>query len=123
MNGPGNKFLAGTSFSVKQDGGIGGRNDRHLLEYFFEGGTSANNVLEVIFGADLRFQVCSLVLQLISRCIQPTVGQCIVDGQRDLTANLREQIQICLGEAVLFPTPEDHGAERAACPNQWQCGN
>ena len=72
---------------------------------FLENRTSAYNVLEVVFGTDFRFQIYSLVFQMISRCAQPPVGQCIVYSKRYLTANLREQIQICLGEAVFFRLP------------------
>ena len=57
------QLLAGSCLTVKQDRGIGGRDDRDLFQHFLEGWALADNVFEAVLGADLWFQIDLLVLR------------------------------------------------------------
>ena len=50
MNGPGDQFLARTGFAVQQHSGTGGRHDGYLIQHLADGGTLANDILEVVLG-------------------------------------------------------------------------
>ncbi len=58
-----NELLSGTTFSSDQDGSIGRRNELNLPHHLSQAGTSADDIAEVLFGADFIEQVNVLGLE------------------------------------------------------------
>ena len=54
------EFLARSAFPGDQDGSVGRRDQLNLLHYFNQAGTSADDIAEVLFDADLVEQISVL---------------------------------------------------------------
>ena len=54
---PRNQLLSRSCFSMKQDRGIGGGNNRHLVKHFLEGWAPADDILEAVVRANFCFQM------------------------------------------------------------------
>jgi len=55
VDGPRNQLLPRACLSMKQDRGIGGCDDRHLVQHFLEGWAAADDIFETVLIADLWF--------------------------------------------------------------------
>src|SRR5208282_5209643 len=87
-NRPGEQFLAGPGLAVKEHRRLSGGDNRNLIQHFAKGGTFADDVLEVVFGADLRFEVQALFLQAIPGLRDASISNGVVNRKRNLSANL-----------------------------------
>jgi hypothetical protein len=64
---------------MKQDRGIGGGYDRHLVKHFLEGWAPADDILEAVLRASFCFQMQLLVFEIAHwktrSCEAPEVGE------------------------------------------------
>lgn len=100
MDGASDQFLAGTGLAQNQDGGMTGSDGGHLVEYFLEGGTVADNFREVAFGTDLAFQILFLFFQMIFEAFDFGGGAMVFESYRKLGGDLTEQSQVFGSKSV-----------------------
>ena len=65
VDGAGDELLAGAGLPADEDGGVGRRDGFDLLEDLAQGGACRDDLLEVVLGADLVFQVDLLLGELV----------------------------------------------------------
>src|ERR1017187_1363529 len=113
------QLLARTGLAMQQHGGTGWRNDRDLVQHFTYSGTLADYVFEVEFRFDFRFKVKPLLFQIVARRAEPSIGQSILQYQRDLGADLRQQVAVCLVEPISPATAHGQQAQGAIGAQKW----
>src|SRR5271157_678691 len=119
MNCPGNQFLPGTGLTMKQYRGTCWRHDCDLVQHFPESRALADYVFEVVFRFDFRFEVKPLLFQIVARGAEPSIGQSILQYQRDLGADLRQQVAVRLVEPTSPATAHGQQAQGAVDTKQW----
>ena len=67
MKGAGDELLARAGLAADQDGGVGGGDRLSLLEHPAQGRALADDLAEVVLGADLLLQVGLLLAELVLR--------------------------------------------------------
>jgi hypothetical protein len=65
VEGAGDELLAGAGLAADEHGGVGGGDGFDLLQHPAQGGAPADDLVEVVFGADLFFQVDLLLVQFV----------------------------------------------------------
>src|SRR5208283_2318656 len=100
MNCPGNQFLSGTGLTMQQYRGTRGRHDRDLLKHLADRGALADYVFEVVLRFNFRFKVKLLFFQIVARRPEPSIGEGILQYQRDLGTDLRQQVAVRLVEPI-----------------------
>src|ERR1700732_2100639 len=82
MNGPGDQFLARTSFAVQKHSGTGRRHDGYLIQHLADTGTLADYILKVVLGLYFCFEIEPLFFQAGCGCVQAPVGKRIIQRER-----------------------------------------
>ena len=67
---------------------MGGSDNRDLIQHVTKSGTFTDDVLKVVFGADLRFEVQTLFLKAIPGFRDASISNGIVNRERNLIADL-----------------------------------
>ena len=99
VDGARDQLLAGAGFAADQDGRIGGRDGFHLLQQRLERGAFADDLLEVVLGADFVFKIKLLLGQAVLESGDLLEGQRIFDGDGDLGGDLVSRSMSCLAKA------------------------
>src|SRR5262249_20293900 len=92
VEGAGNQFLAGASFAAHEHGGAGGRHGPALLERASRGGAVADDLAEVVVGANLLFQVHIFLRQPIFQLAYLAIDLRVLYCNGDLLGDLAEQL-------------------------------
>src|SRR5204863_4615365 len=125
VQGPRNEFLPGTGLPENEDSGIGGGDRLDLLQDPAEGGTLADDLPEVLVGADLRLQVDLLLGELVLERLDLLEDQGIFDCQGHLVSDELQKAQVrrIVGGGLLAresqrtqPPPGRGQRERATAP-------
>ena len=110
VDGSGDELLARAGFPLDEHGRVGGRDDLHLGEDVLQWTAGADDLLEVVLAANFVLEIQLLLVELFLELGDLTVGETILDGNRDLLCNLVEQLDLVPAERVL---PEPSDIERA----------
>ena len=94
VQGPGDQLLARAGLPADEDGGAGGGNGLDLLQHLPQGGAFADDVAEVVFGADLLFQVNVLAAQPVVQRLDLLEGQGVFHGHGHLVGDLLQEVQV-----------------------------
>ena len=111
MNGSRNEFFTSACLAMQQHSRVGWRDDGNLIQHFAERGAFANDVFKAVFRPDFRFEVQPFFFETSRRCVQASMCKRIIQCERYLNADLRQQIQVLLPECINFS---------AACSQQTQ---
>ena len=87
VDGPGDKLLAGARFATNEHRGPGGSDGLDLLEDTAQGGALADDIPEVVLGADLFLQVGILLGELVLERLDLLKGQRVLDGHGHLVGD------------------------------------
>src|SRR5688572_4278226 len=118
--GAGDQFLPGTGFTADQNRGVRWRDSFDLAENLAKCGTLSNDLFEIAFGANLIFEVQLFFRELVLKLFDFAIGHRIVSGECDLLCDLREKINVLVGERVLSQTSHGQDADGAALSEQWR---
>src|SRR4029077_19046922 len=88
MKRSGKQFFASAGLAMQEYRRLSGGYNRNLIQHFAQRGTLTDDVLEVVFGADLRFEVQALFLQAIPGLRDAPISNRVVNRERNLTADL-----------------------------------
>src|SRR5262249_47601904 len=88
VQGAGDQLLAGAGLAADEDGGAGGGDGLDLFQDPAEGGAVADDLPEVVLGADLLLQVEVLLGQPVFQLGDLPVGLRVLHGDRDLLGDL-----------------------------------
>src|SRR5258708_30957886 len=100
MDGARNYLVSCGRLFEEQESRCGWGNNLDLLENFPQSGALAHEILEIVFRLDFGFEIQALVFQAISRCTESSIRERVVQGQRDLCADLGQKVEIFLSEVV-----------------------
>ena len=112
VDGARDQLLAGAGLSQNQRRGVGRRHSFHLLENAPQGRALADDLTEIVFGAELVFEVELLFLQPVGELKDVAVGQGVVDRHRHLVGHVAEHLQVGGREGVFEPAASAQGAQR-----------
>src|SRR5262245_16640051 len=101
MNRAGDQFLTRARLSADQNSGIGRRDSFDLLEYALERRACADQLLEVVFGPDLVFEVEFFAGEPVLERIDFEISQRIFNSDGDLPGDLLEQLPVVRAEGGL----------------------
>ena len=96
-----------------EHGGVGGGDGFDLLQHPAQGGAPADHLVEVVFGADLFFQVDLLLVQFVLERLDLFEGQGVLHGHGHLVGDLLEKIQVRGVIGPRLPGPEHERAQPA----------
>src|SRR5262249_19618707 len=91
---------AGSGFSSNQDGGIRSCDRFHLLQDPLESKATPDNLLKVVLGPDLVFQVELFLHQLVFELLNLTIRQSILNSDGNLLGNLSEELHLIFGPGI-----------------------
>ena len=108
MNSTCDEFLAGARLAKNQDGGVGRGDGLDLLQDPAESGAFADDLSEVVLGANLLLQVDFLLLQLVFQRLDLIEGQGVLHGHGHLVGDLLQEVHIrrVIGTGLLAPEPQ-----------------
>jgi hypothetical protein len=84
VQGAGDELLARAGLAADENGGVGTGDGLGLLEDAAQDGALADDVAEVLLGADLLLQVGLLLGELVPERLDLPKGKGVLDGQGDL---------------------------------------
>ena len=109
----GDQLLARAGLAANEHRGVGGGDGFDLLQNAPQGAALADDLLEVVFGADLFFEVEFLLGQLVFQLADLPVGLCVLDGDRNLLGDLAKQFHFVRAERIFAPSADIQCAEHA----------
>ena len=77
-----------------------------------------DNLFEVVFGANFFFKVKLLFFQFVLECLDFTISERILDGNRHLLRDLAEQFRILLREGVFMQALDAQDAKHSIAKEQ-----
>src|SRR5208283_3667027 len=119
MKCAGHELLTGAGLTMQQYRGTGWGHDRDLVQHLADTSALADYVFKVVLRFDFRFEVKPLLFQIVARRAEPSVGQSIFQYQRDLGADLRQQVAVRLVEPTSTATAHGQQAQGAVDTKQW----
>src|SRR5258708_18460152 len=111
MNCACNQLLPSSRLTAQQNSRSRWGDNLDLVEDFAKSGALAHEILEVIFRADLGFEIQSLVFQAISRCAESSIRERVVQREGNLRADLGQDVEIFLSKLVRALAPHGHKPE------------
>ncbi len=90
----GDELLARAGLASDEDGGVGGGDNLDLLEGAAQGGALADDLAEVVLGADLLLQVGLLLGKPVPERLDLLEGEGVFDGQGDLIGDELEEAHV-----------------------------
>src|SRR5262249_51609183 len=93
MEGAGDELLAGAGLATDQHGGIRRGDGFDRLQHPAQGGVRADDLAEVVLGADLFLEVNLLLVQLVLERLDLFEGQGVLYGHGYLVGNVLEEFQ------------------------------
>ncbi len=118
VNGAGDQLLAGAGFAQDQDRGIGGRHGGYLIQHFAETRIVADDLAEILLGADFIFQVELLFGQLVFELGDLLECGGVFDRDGGLRGHLGEEVDVGGREGVLFRAADVQRSEHAVARDQ-----
>ena len=94
VDGAGDQLLAGTRLPLDEHGGVGRRDDLDLLQHLLQRRALADDLLEVVLGPDLLFEVQLLGGQLFLQLGNLPVRQRVLHRDGDLLRYLTQQLDV-----------------------------
>ena len=94
VHGSGDQFLARAGFAADQDGGVGGRDRLDLLQDLAQGGALADDVAEVVLGADFLLQIRLLLGELVLERLDLLERQGVLDGDGHLVGDELQEVHV-----------------------------
>ena len=88
------EFLARARLAADEDGGVGGGDGLDLLQHPAQGGALADDLAEVVLGADLLLQVGLLLGELVLERLDLLEGQGVLDGHGHLVGDLLQEVHV-----------------------------
>ena len=79
VNRPRDEFFSRARFAVEEHGGIGWGYYGHLSQHVLNGRAVTNKIFEVEFRTDFRFQILTLVLQIVMRSSESSIRQSVIE--------------------------------------------
>ena len=118
VNGARDQLLAGAGFAENQNRSVGGRHGGHLFQHSAENGIVADDLAEILLGADLILQIQLLFGELVLelRDLLKRLGVLNRDGC--LAGHLAEEIHVGGRESVLLHGADVEGAEHVVAGDQ-----
>src|SRR5580692_5531988 len=113
MNSARNQLFAGTGLAVQQDSRSRWSDNLDPLKDFAQSGALAHDILEVIFRADVGFEIQALVFQAISRGAESSIRERIVQREGNLRADLGQNVEVFLSKIVGPLAPHGHKPKRS----------
>ena len=101
MNRASDQFLARAGFALDQDRRIGRRHGLKLIENSFQRRTFADDLFEVVFGADLVLQIELLFAQLVGPLDDLAKRQRVFHGDGDLIGDMLQQPRVLFRKDVV----------------------
>jgi hypothetical protein len=96
------QFFASAGFAINQHGRIGGRDCFDVLQDALENLAGADDLFEVVLGADLFFEIELLFFELVFEFVDLPERKRVLNGDRDLLADLVQQFSVVGGESVFL---------------------
>ena len=94
VEGAGDELLARAGLAADEDGGVGGGDGLDLLEDPAQGGALADDLPEVVLGADLLLQVGLLLGELVLERLDLLEGQGVLDGHGHLVGDELQEAHV-----------------------------
>ena len=94
MNRAGDQLLAGAGLALNQDRRIGRRDDLDLLQHLPERRALADDLLEVVLGADLVLEIQLLRVELLLQLGNLLEREPVLHRDGDLLGHLTQQLHI-----------------------------
>ena len=94
VQGAGDQFLARARLAADEHGGVGGGDGLDLLEHPAQGGALADDLAEVVLGADLLLQVDLLLGELVLERLDLLEGQGVLDGHGHLVGDELQEVHV-----------------------------
>src|SRR5215467_14289259 len=108
----GEQLLAGAGFAQQEHACICRCYGLDLMKDMAPGGAVADHLLEIVFGVDLCFEIKPLHFQVVARSTQASVSEGVVKCQRDLSSDLRQQIEVGFAEGICLAAAHTQKAQR-----------
>src|SRR6202041_3553751 len=106
-----NQFFSGARLAVEQHSSSGWGDNLDLVEDFAQSGTCAHEIIE--FRADFGFEIQALVFQAIPRGIESSIREGVVQRQRNLGADLGQNVEIFLSKVIGPLAPHRNNSKRS----------
>ena len=94
VQGAGDEFLARARFATNEHRGAGGGDRLHLLQHPVQGGALADDLAEVVLGADLLLQVGILLGELVLERLDLLEGQGVLDRHGHLIGDELQEAHV-----------------------------
>ena len=111
VQGAGDQFLARARLPANEHGGVGGGDRLDLLQDPAQRGALPDDLLEVMSGADLLFQVDLLLRELVLEGCDLAIRQRVLDRHGHLVGDPGQEFQVVGTEGRLRPSGEAQDAE------------
>ena len=119
MDRAGDQLFACAGLSLNQDGRVGWCDDLDLVEHLPERGALADDLFEVVFGANFILEVQLFLVQLFLQLGDLTICESVLDGNRDLLRDLRQQLDLVSGERLFSQAADVQCSENPVVGQQW----
>src|SRR5215469_7492892 len=113
-----NQLFAGSGFTADQNGRIRPGYRLDVLQSSLERGARADDFLEVVFSANLFFEVKLFFLQLVLEHIDLAVCKRILDSDRQLFGYLTEDAAVLFAKRVFLHARDTQHSQRAISRDQ-----
>ena len=94
VQGAGDEFLARARLAADEHRGVGGGDGLDLLQHPAQGGALADDLAEVVLGADLLLQVGILLGELVLERLDLLEGQGVLDGHGHLVGDELQEAHV-----------------------------
>ena len=102
MHGTGDQLFSCSCLAINQHGGIGGRDRFDLFESPAQLFALSDDLLEVKFTANFRFEIDVFLRELIFKLRNLPICESVFDSESDWIGYLAEKSQIIVWESILF---------------------
>src|SRR5580704_3057849 len=116
----GNQFLTRPRLALNQNRGLGGGHRLDMPQDVAQAEAIAQNVLEVVFGADFVAKVKAFFRQPLLGLAEFAEFERIFERNRDLTGDLLQKINILLRKCILAAIEQMQDSQRSTTTNNRQ---
>src|SRR5262249_14324661 len=107
MEGSRDQFFSRAGLATDQHGCVGSRDRLHLAQNASQGSAHADDLLEIVLGPNLFFEVELFLRQLVSQIYDLCKAEGILHGNGYLIGDRFEEISIRLGKYTFAPARDD----------------
>src|SRR5262249_21675411 len=119
MDGPRNQFFPGPRFTAYQNCRVGAGHCFHILQCALERSAVADDLLEIVFSANLFLEVELFFLELVFEGVDFAISKRVFDGNSQLFGHLAQDPAVLFAKRVLLHAGHTKDSQRAIARDEW----